>query len=325
MRFAKQSKPVKLTEYINTKKTYSQDPGKSMFQFLKSHISSLYEKFTEKARSLFSRGSIDDQLYEDIAKLLRSSDLGSSLTRELIKRLKEQVYQQSITTSETLQRVLHQELQKLVSTSNRPSSMPEVLVLVGINGSGKTTTAGKLARLATQEGKRVLLIAGDTFRAAATEQLQGIGRQANVDVFTSEIHTNPSSLIFEGCKKYKEEDYTCLIIDTAGRLQTKINLMDELAKIKRIISKQLPDKEVAILLTIDAMLGQNSLEQARIFHQATTIQGVIATKLDGSAKGGALIAIIHELKIPVWFYTFGEKIDQIGHFDSQKFVDGFFE
>ncbi len=297
-----------------------------MFGFLKSHLGALYNHFTQKARSLFSKSSIDESLYEEIRELLRSSDLGASLSKKIVEQIKQSAEKKALSKPEELEALLRDALQQLVLLADqRTTADPHVIILVGINGGGKTTTAGKLAFKATQEGKKVLLIAGDTFRAAAKEQLQRLGQKAGVDVFWDDQQKDPASLVFDGCKKYKDEQYDFLIIDTAGRLQTKSHLMDELSKIKRIVQKQLPESSTATLLTIDSMLGQNSLEQARLFHQATKLDGLIATKMDGTAKGGALIAIIHELKLPIWFYTFGESLDQIAPFDAQKFVNGFFE
>jgi fused signal recognition particle receptor len=297
-----------------------------MFGFLKSHLGALYNHFTEKARSLFGRQTIDASLYEEIGELLRASDLGAALSKQIVTQIKQSAEKKGISKPEELEELLRDALQQLVLLADqRPAQDPQIIILVGINGGGKTTTAGKLARKASHEGKKVLLVAGDTFRAAAKEQLQGLGTKAGVDVFWNDQQKDPASLVFDGCKKYKDEQYDLLIIDTAGRLQTKSHLMDELAKIKRIVQKQLPEATTATLLTIDSMLGQNSLEQARLFHQATKLDGLIATKMDGTAKGGAIIAIIHALKLPIWFYTFGESLDQIAPFDAQKFVDGFFK
>ena len=199
-------------------------------------------------------------------------------------------------------------------------STERVFLFVGINGSGKTTSIGKLAHHYTQQGKKVLLVAADTFRAAAPEQLNQWALQVGADILIGKEGQDPASLVFQGCEKFKNEQYDILIIDTAGRLQTKINLMHELAKIKRSLSKQLPEESIATLLTIDSMLGQNSFEQAKLFKEATDVNGIILTKMDGTGKGGIVFAIAQELGIPVAFLTFGEQADQLKKFDAQEYV-----
>ena len=219
--------------------------------------------------------------------------------------------------------------------------MPDIILLVGVNGSGKTTLAAKLAYQAKREnpstpfdcaqdrlrqssglgtGKKVLLVAADTFRAAAQEQLAGWAHKLGVDIVTGSQNQDPASVVFAGCKKFKDENYQTLIIDTAGRLQTKTNLMKELEKIKRIITQQLPNLPVTTLLTIDAMIGQNSLEQARIFHESTSVSGLALTKMDGTGKGGIIFTIAAELNLPILLVSFGESPEQLKYFDAQEYV-----
>ena len=201
---------------------------------------------------------------------------------------------------------------------------PSIFLLLGINGSGKTTFVGKFAHLLTQQKKRVLLVAGDTFRAAATQQLQEWGTRVGVEVFVGKENQDPASVIFDASKKFREEKFDHLIIDTAGRLQTKVNLMQELQKMRRIIDKQLPTAEISTWLTVDAMLGQNSLTQAQIFHEATNLNGIVLTKLDGSGKGGIVFSIVTLLGIPITYVTFGEQLDQVKRFDAQEYVHDLF-
>ena len=195
-----------------------------------------------------------------------------------------------------------------------------IFLFVGINGSGKTTSIGKLAHKYTKQGKKVLLVAADTFRAAAPEQLNQWALESGADILCGKEGQDPASLVFQGCEKFKNEQYDILIIDTAGRLQTRVNLMHELAKIKRSVQKQLSDRTVTTLLTIDAMLGQNSFEQAKLFKESTDVSGIILTKMDGTGKGGIVFAIAQELGIPVAYLTFGEQSDQIKTFDVQEYV-----
>jgi fused signal recognition particle receptor len=201
----------------------------------------------------------------------------------------------------------------------------QVFVLVGINGSGKTTFAGKLAHKLKQEGNNVLLVAADTFRAAAPEQLTAWAQNIGVDIVLGTPNQDPAAVVFAGCERFKKENYDAIIIDTAGRLHTKTNLMNELAKIKRVITKQLPDKSITTLLTIDAMLGQNSFEQAKLFKECTDVNGIVLTKMDGTGKGGIVFAIAHQLHIPIAYISFGEQLDNIKLFDAQEYVHDLLE
>jgi len=194
-------------------------------------------------------------------------------------------------------------------------------VLVGINGSGKTTFAGKLAHFYKQQGKKVLLVAADTFRAAAPEQLAQWSERSGVGIVLGKQNQDPASVVFAGCERFKQELFDILIIDTAGRLQTKANLMNELAKIKRTIDKQLPNEPINVLLTIDSMLGQNSFEQAKIFKESTQVNGIVLTKMDGTGKGGIVFGIAQELGIPVAYVAFGEQADQFAPFNAENYVE----
>ncbi len=201
-----------------------------------------------------------------------------------------------------------------------PEQNYPVILFVGVNGSGKTTAIGKLASRLKADGKKVLLAAADTFRAAATEQLAEWAKMVGVDIVTGREGQDPASVVFQAAEKFKNEGYDYLIVDTAGRLQTKVNLMNELAKIKRVIAKILGEDNITILLTVDSMLGQNSLEQAQIFNESANVDGIILTKMDGTGKGGIVFAIVQELKIPIEYITFGENVEAIKSFDAQEYV-----
>jgi fused signal recognition particle receptor len=196
----------------------------------------------------------------------------------------------------------------------------QVFLLVGINGAGKTTSAAKLAYYWMQQGKKVLLVAADTFRAAAVEQLSTWAHRHMIPIVSGTQGQDPASVIFAGCQQFIQDHYDILIIDTAGRLQTKINLMHELTKIKRVISKQLPSTSMSTLLTVDALLGQNSLSQATVFKENTEVNGVILTKMDSTGKGGIVFALAHDLHIPIAYCTFGEHIEQIALFNNKNYV-----
>ena len=292
----------------------------SMFSFIKNKLQKIFSTVTSKLGSFFSRTTIDEAALKELEILLISSDVGVTTTRSIIAALRKQIGT-GIIDGAQLKKYMHTILLDILSQHKSPDlSTEQVFLFVGINGSGKTTTVGKLAHQYKQQGKKVLLVAADTFRAAAPEQLSQWALQVGVDILIGKDGQDPASLVFQGCEKFKNEKYDILIIDTAGRLQTKINLMHELAKIKRCVQKQLTDQSVVTLLTIDAMLGQNSFEQAKLFKESTDVSGIILTKMDGTGKGGIVFAIAQELGIPVIFLTFGEQSNQIKKFDVQEYV-----
>ena len=250
--------------------------------------------------------------------LLINADTGVKTTCSIIEVLKAQYARGAITAGDELKKALEDQLLSLLIAPQATESA--VYLLVGINGSGKTTFASKLANHFIAQKKRVLFVAGDTFRAAATQQLAAWAERIGADIVIGKDNQDPASVIFTGCQKFKDEGYDVLIIDTAGRLQTKTNLMHELEKIRRTIHKQLPEKSLSCLLTIDAMLGQNSFEQAKLFNESTKLDGVILTKMDGTGKGGIVFAISQELKIPIFYVSFGESIDQFKIFDPKEYV-----
>ncbi len=290
-----------------------------MFNFFKKTFSSLLSQVGNKISSLFSRSTIDDSFFKELESVLIKADTGTQTTQNILEHVR--------TSSKGLQAPeIKTEFKNYLATILNKQPAPiihDVVLLVGINGTGKTTCAGKLAHMYEQQGKKVLLVAGDTFRAAATEQLQEWAKRTGADIIIGKSGQDSASVIFEGCTQYLNGKYDKLIIDTAGRLQNKTNLMKELEKIKRIIAKQLSDQPVTTLLTVDAMLGQNSFEQAQIFNETTKIDGIILTKMDGSGKGGIIFAIIEQLHIPVAFISFGEKADDIAEFNKQEYLNEF--
>ena len=319
-----------------------------MFSFIKKKLTKIYNQFTSKASALFSKNVVDEAFFNELHELLIYSDTGLSTTNEIMQFLKDEIKTKRIDKPEEIKIALKKQLVEKLNTSKKvsPSAKaspsvkasldyaPPVLLLVGINGSGKTTFAAKFANKLKNEGKKVLLVAADTFRAAATEQLSEWGEKVGVDVLTSKKEgQDPASVVFDGCQKYQDENYDHIIIDTAGRLQTKTNLMKELEKIKRIILKKIkasPSAKVSpsmnettihTWLTIDSMLGQNSFEQAKIFNEATNLDGIILTKLDGTGKGGIVFSITNQLHLPIAYVTFGEEIDSLKTFDANNYVE----
>lgn len=292
-----------------------------MFNFIKNSLKKIYSGFTSRIAALFGKSSIDEETLKELEKILLSADTGVTTTSLIITELKKQHAQGKIPQGQALKTQLREILLTILSRTSQPSYEENIFVLVGINGSGKTTCAGKLAHHFASLNKKVLLVAADTFRAAAPEQLQAWADITNVDIVRGTPDQDPASVVFVGCQKFIADAYDILIIDTAGRLHTKINLMNELAKIKRVITKALPDNPIATLLTIDSMLGQNSFEQAKTFKECTDVTGIILTKMDSTAKGGIVFSIANTLAIPIAYVTFGEKIDQIKQFDKEAYVD----
>lgn len=290
-----------------------------MFQSIKNSLQALYSQFTTKLHTLLSRTTLDGNTIKELETLLLHADTGVKTTNFISNELKKRYVREQHTNS-TLKDELSVVLNELLKKQVFDHQASNIVLLVGINGSGKTTLASKLAYAEKQKNKRVLLVAADTFRAAATEQLALWASRLEVDIVTGTQGQDPASVVFAGCEKYLNENYDTLIIDTAGRLQTKVNLMKELEKIKRVISKQLPDKPICTLLTIDALLGQNSFEQAQLFHQSTHIDGIALTKMDGTSKGGIIFSIVHELTIPLAYISFGENFDQCQPFDSAEYI-----
>lgn len=292
-----------------------------MFSFLKKTVSSLYASLSKTINTLFSQSSIDEETLKKLEELLIKADVGVKATGKIITHLRTQYNAGTIIDGMALKHALERELETLLAQPAAEHNA-SVFILLGINGSGKTTFCAKLAQRLHEQKKRVLLVAADTFRAAAPEQLMAWSEKTGADIFVGKPQQDPASVVFEGCKKFIDEQYDALIIDTAGRLQTKTNLMHELAKIKRVITKQLPDRSLETLLTLDAMLGQNSFEQARVFHEATNVSGLVLTKMDGTAKGGIALAVYQEFGIPVRFISFGEQPNDYAPFNAHEYIEG---
>lgn len=297
-----------------------------MFSFIKNTLQKIYSQVTGKLGTLFSRSSMDEATLKELELLLISADTGVKTTRIIIESLKKQWQKGLIKEGDDLKKALEVELLAILSscakaTEDRSKDKPStVYLLVGINGSGKTTFAGKLAYVLNKQGKKVLLVAADTFRAAAPEQLKQWANRTNASIINGKEGQDPASVVFTGCEQFKAQSFDALIIDTAGRLQTKTNLMKELEKIRKIISRQLPNHTIQTLLTIDAMLGQNSFEQATLFNESTQLDGIVLTKMDGTGKGGIVFAITQQLGIPVAYIAYGEQPEQLKQFDAQEYV-----
>ena len=291
-----------------------------MFSFIKNTLKKIYTGVTSRITSLFGREKIDEELLQELEVILLSADTGVPTTRSILEQLREKHQKGELTEGQSLKKALSSILTTILHKTKSQNKDGTIFVLVGINGSGKTTLASKLSHRFAAQGKRVLLVAADTFRAAAAEQLRQWAVKTSVAIEQGDEGQDPASVVFRGCERYVKEQFDVLIIDTAGRLHTKSNLMNELAKIKRVIQKKLPNETVNTLLTIDGMLGQNSFEQAKLFKECTDVSGIVLTKMDGTGKGGIVFAIAYELMIPIWYLTFGERVDQLREFDKNEYV-----
>lgn len=291
------------------------------------------QSFTERINDIMARyRQVDEEFFEELEEALIMSDVGVMTVMDLIEELKFEVQRRNIkdthevkdVISEKLVEIYYDEDDEKVEEINIQDDELTIILVVGVNGVGKTTSIGKLAAQLKGEGKNVVLAAGDTFRAGAIEQLEEWGKRAEVDVIKQAAGSDPAAVIFDGIKAAKSRDADVLICDTAGRLQNKVNLMNELEKINRIIEREVPNAPHEVLLVLDATTGQNALSQAKIFSEATNVSGIVLTKLDGTAKGGIVLAIRNELKIPVKLVGFGEGVNDLKKFDAHAFVYGLF-
>lgn len=285
-----------------------------MFSFIKNKFNNFFTQFKNKLNVLLGKTTIDANTLQELEVLLLSADTGIKTTRAIIANVK------SKASEEPIHATLSSTLQSILAIPTPDLNTKKVFLMVGINGSGKTTTIGKMAHWYAQQRKKVLIVAADTFRAAATQQVNAWAQTTKTDIVTGNQGQDSASVVYSGCEKFVREQYDILLIDTAGRLQTKTNLMNELAKIRRTIARFIPDTVVMTLLTIDSMLGQNSLEQATIFKESATVDGIILTKMDGTGKGGIVFAIAHTLQIPIVFISYGETVEDFSLFDAHLFV-----
>lgn len=299
----------------------------------KDGMSKTRSSISEKLNNLIARyRQVDEEYFEELEEALIMADVGVMTVMDLIDALKFEVKRKNIKDPQEVNEVIADKLVEIyynedaesISELNYDTDGLTVILVVGVNGVGKTTSIGKLAAQLKREGKHVVLAAGDTFRAGAIEQLEEWGKRAEVDVIKQAEGSDPAAVIFDAIKAAKSRNADVLICDTAGRLQNKVNLMNELAKIKRVIEREVPNAPHEVLLVLDATTGQNALNQAKTFSEVTDVTGIVLTKLDGTAKGGIVLAIRNELNIPVKLVGFGEAIDDLKKFDPHAFVYGLF-
>ena len=286
-------------------------------------FSKIKEVFSKGIASIFKSYDDIDEIIDEIEELLILSDVGMKTTSEICNSLRKQLLKSDDVSKEYVTTLLKEEMIKIL-VAEQPkvqASNKNVILVVGVNGVGKTTSIAKISNIYKKRGNKVLLAAGDTFRAGAREQLELWAEVAEVECVSGKDGQDPASVIFDASKKFVEGNYDTLICDTAGRLHNKKNLMDEIEKIKRTIDKNITDVETEVLMVIDATTGQNAVEQAKAFYDKTSVDGIILTKLDSTAKGGVVFSIINELNIPIKYIGVGEKIDDIKEFNAKDFVD----
>lgn len=295
----------------------------SFFNRLKQSLSKTRENFSQKFDNLLKfTKKIDDETFDELEELLIASDVGVNTTLKLMETLREN--SKRIKSPEELKQKLKEEIINLFPETQISLPSPTIMLVVGVNGVGKTTSIGKLAHKYKSQGKKVILAAADTFRAAAIDQLEIWGNRVGVDVIKHQEGADPASVLFDALQAGKARKADLIICDTAGRLHTKKNLMEELKKLYRVCQKEYSEANITSLMVLDATTGQNALIQAKTFKEAVDFQGIILTKLDGTAKGGIVVAITSELNIPVWYIGIGEGIEDLQEFDHQAFVDAIF-
>jgi len=309
-------------------KPKGEEPG--FFERLKLGLKKTKDGLVGRIDTLIlGKKEIDAETLEELEEILITSDIGVKTTVELIRTLEQRLGRNELNDGQALRSALKEEILARLEAHHRTLDMagrqPFVLLVIGVNGVGKTTTIGKLASRYSASGKKVLLVAADTFRAAAAEQLESWGDRSGVDVIRHKEGADPSAVVFDACKAAVARQVDILIVDTAGRLHTKVNLMEEMKKIRRVIDREIPGAPHETLLVLDAATGQNAISQARIFKDAAGVTGLALTKLDGTAKGGIVVAVSHEFALPVRYIGVGESIDDLRDFNPREFTDALFQ
>lgn len=294
------------------------------FDKLKQGLTKTKESINDKINNVFSNfRKVDEELLEELEEALIMSDMGVETSTQIISNLREKIKKEKIGESEQVKEALREEIEKILEkcdNSLKLETKPSVILVIGVNGVGKTTSIGKMAARLARDGKKVIVAAADTFRAAAVEQLEIWAQRAGAEVVKREEGVDPASVVFEAIRRTKESNADVLIIDTAGRLHNKKYLMDELNKIQKVVNKEMAEASKEVLLVIDATTGQNAISQVKAFKEETNLTGLVITKLDGTAKGGVAIGIVAENKIPIKFIGVGEQIDDMEIFNSEDFV-----
>ncbi len=312
------------------KKIFSKDKKESLDKGLEKSKKSFFSKLS---KAVAGKSKVDDEVLDDLEEILITSDVGVDTTLKIIDRIEKRVAKDKYLGTGELNKILREEIAGLLAENELSHALkfspettkPYVIMVVGVNGVGKTTTIGKLANKFKNEGKKVVLGAADTFRAAAIDQLEIWANRVNIPIIKQKMGSDPASVVFDTLQSAVANDIDIVLIDTAGRLHNKINLMNELSKIKNVMQKIIPEAPHEILLVLDGSTGQNAFEQAKQFTKATEVNALAVTKLDGTAKGGVVIGISDQFQIPVKYIGVGEKIEDLQEFDKNEFVDSFFK
>ncbi|CCZ94810.1 signal recognition particle receptor FtsY [Corallococcus sp. CAG:1435] len=275
-----------------------------------------------KLNELFKRGIFDEDFYEELEFILLGSDVGEQTTEDIIETLRERMRNDAVSDPKKANEYLKEVLTDILGEEKFSFNTPCVITVAGVNGVGKTTTIGKLANIFVKQGKSVVIAAADTFRAAASDQLEVWANRAKVRIIKHEEGSDPAAVVFDAVSSAKSRGTDVVLVDTAGRLHNKKNLMEELKKIKRVVDREFPQADRKNLIVLDATTGQNAIAQVEVFNEAIDIDGIVLTKLDGTAKGGVVLAIKHDMDIPVYFVGVGEGIDDLMEFDAQSYVEG---
>ena len=295
------------------------------FSKLKENLKKTKEAIDIKISNVFANNKDIDEIMDDLEETLILSDIGVETSMKICNNVRDNLKKQIDKSEDAIKKLLKQEMKNILAVSNNTNILDnnekQVIMVVGVNGVGKTTSIAKLSNLLKKEGKKVLLVAADTFRAGAVEQLDVWAKRIGIDIYMGEENAEPASVIYDATKKFKEGNYDFLICDTAGRLHNKKNLMDELEKMNRVLTKNLPDIAKNVIMVLDATTGGNGVSQIKSFFKSTNVNGIILTKLDSTAKGGVVFSIVSELNIPILYVGTGETVDDIEKFNIEDFVE----
>ena len=295
------------------------------FSKLKENLKKTKEAIDIKISNVFANNKDIDEIMDDLEETLILSDIGVETSMKICNNVRDNLKKQIDKSEDAIKKLLKQEMKNILAVSNNTNILDknekQVIMVVGVNGVGNTTSIAKLSNLLKKEGKKVLLVAADTFRAGAVEQLDVWAKRIGIDIYMGEENAEPASVIYDATKKFKEENYDILICDTAGRLHNKKNLMDELEKMNRVLTKNLPDITKNVIMVLDATTGGNGVSQIKSFFKSTNVNGIILTKLDSTAKGGVVFSIVSELNIPILYVGTGETVDDIEKFNIEDFVE----
>ncbi len=323
-------------EALEDRTPAEEQPKEGLFRRLRNRLSKTRTVFhTRLDTLLLGKKEIDEGLLEELEEILITSDIGVQTTMALIEHVRERVEKKDVNDPDQLKQALQNQILAFLKVPSKAAQTlhgkPHVIMVIGVNGVGKTTTIGKLSNRFVRQGRRVLLIAADTFRAAAVEQLEIWAQRVGAEVIRHKEHeakpgakADPSAVVYDGMQAATSRDVDVVIIDTAGRLHTKVNLMEQLKKIRRTVARQIPDAPHEVLLVLDATTGQNAISQAQLFHEALEVTGIALTKLDGTAKGGIVVGISHSLELPIRYVGLGEKPDDLQDFDVDAFAQALF-